>query len=68
MLIKLLEGMNKMTYSMYNIMIDVVGTSADSVQELVLYIAATIVSLITIFFVIYMFKVIAGIISPHNYK
>ena len=57
-----------MTYSMYNIMVDVVGTPTDSIQELVLYIAATIVSLITIFFVIYMFKVIAGIISPHNYK
>ena len=53
---------------MYNIMVDVVGTPTDSIQELVLYVAATIVSLITIFFVIYMFKVIAGIISPHNYK
>ena len=57
-----------MTYSMYNIMVDVVGTPSNPIEELVLYIAATIVSLITIFFVIYIFKVIAGILSPHNYK
>lgn len=50
-------------YNMTQIIIDVAGQPGDDAQSFLVYMAAIALSLITIFFVIYLFQVIAGIIS-----
>ena len=55
-----------MTTSMYDILVSVVGTPQDDLQTEMLYLGAISISVIVIFFVVYLFKVIAGIISPHD--
>lgn len=56
------------TYNMTSMIIDIVGMPQDDFQFFLVYLVSNCVSLIFVFFVIYIFKVIAGLISPHNYR
>lgn len=56
------------TYNMTSMIIDIAGTPQDDLQNFLVYLASICVSLILIFFIIYIFKVMAGIINPANYK
>lgn len=57
-----------MTYNMTAMIIDIAGQPQDDIQNFLVYLASICVSLIFVFFVIYIFKVMAGIINPSNYK
>ena len=55
-----------MTTTMVEILENIVGTPQDDLQTTLLYLGAICISIIIVFFVVYLFKVIAGIISPDN--
>lgn len=55
-------------YNMSAMIIEFAGAPQDDLQSFLLYLSSICVSLIFIFFVLYIFKVMAGIINPSNYK
>ena len=52
--------------TMYEIIVSIAGTPQDDLQIELAYLGAISISVIIVFFVVYLFKVIAGIISPHD--
>lgn len=55
-----------MTTSMYEILVSIVGEPQDDLQTEMLYLGAICISIIVVFFVVYLFKVISGLISPND--
>jgi hypothetical protein len=51
---------------MFDILVSIVGEPQDDLQTELLYLGAICISVIVVFFVVYLFKVISGIISPND--
>lgn len=50
--------------TMYELMVEIVGVPADDIQKTLLYMGAICISVIIFFMIIWIFKVISGIIQP----
>ncbi|MCK4679279.1 MAG: hypothetical protein KAT48_14185 [Bacteroidales bacterium] len=47
----------------YEIMVEIVGQPSNDIEQLVLYLCAACLAVMVFYFVLYLFKLIAGLIS-----
>lgn len=52
--------------TMYEVLVIIVGAPGNDVQTLSLYLSSCVLSIILIMYFLYIFKLMAGIVNPHE--